>query len=57
MKKLLIVLMIFFIFSISSCGEKSSEKMYIEAARLTDEEKDITELLGIDTQYHIYDFY
>lgn len=57
MKKFLTVLMIFFVFSISACGEKSSEKMYIEAARLTDEENNIVELLGLDTEHQIYDFY
>ena len=34
--------------SMSACTKSSSQEMYIEAAQLTDEEKNIAELLGLN---------
>ena len=57
MKKFLIMIC-FALISVCSvgCSAENSTKMYIETAQLTDEEKGITELLGIDKNYDIYDF-
>ena len=57
MKKFLIMIC-FALISVCSvgCSAENSTKMYIETAQLTDEAKGITELLGIDKNYDIYDF-
>ena len=40
-----------------SCGSKEeAPAMYVEPAALTKEEQDLTKLLGINTEYRIYDF-
>lgn len=41
--------------SVTACG-KSSQTMYIEPANLTEEEKNIAELLGLNTEQRIFDF-
>jgi hypothetical protein len=45
------------LFSVCACTGASSQKMYIEPARLTEEEKRIAELLGLNQAYRIYDFH
>lgn len=42
--------------SMSACAERASGEMYIEAAQLTEEEKDIAGLLGLNQGHRIYDF-
>ena len=43
---------------VAACSgdEPAVERMYIEPAQLTDEEQDIAELLGLNSDYLIYDF-
>lgn len=41
--------------SMSACA--NAQEMYIEVAQLTDSEKDIAELLGLNQQYSIFDFH
>ena len=43
---------------VAACSgdEPAAESMYIEPAQLTDEEQDIAELLGLNSDYLIYDF-
>ncbi len=43
--------------SMSACTKSSSKEMYIETAQLTEEEKNIAELLGLNQEYRIFDFY
>lgn len=59
MKKLMvIVLAIVGMLSMAGCAdkEKNEEKMYIEPARLIEEEEKIAVLLGLNTEQRIYDF-
>ena len=59
MKKLMvIVLAIVGMLSMAGCAdkEKNEEKMYIESARLIEEEEKIAVLLGLNTEQRIYDF-
>lgn len=43
-------------FSMSACAENNLGQMYIEEAQLTEEEKNIAELLGLNQEYRLYDF-
>ncbi len=43
-------------FSLSACAENNLNQMYIEEAQLTEEEKNIVELLGLNQEYRLYDF-
>ncbi len=43
-------------FPLSACTETNLNQMYIEEAQLTEEEKNIAELLGLNQEYHLYDF-
>ncbi len=43
-------------FFLSACTEKSQDQMYIEEAQLTEEEKAIAELLGLNQDYRLFDF-
>lgn len=43
-------------FSLSACAENNLDTMYIEEAQLTEEEKNIAELLGLNQEYRLYDF-
>ncbi len=43
-------------FFLSACTEKSPDQMYIEEAQLTEEEKAIAELLGLNQDYRLFDF-
>ena len=59
MKKLIVaVLVLIGMISMVGCSDipKSKEKMYIEPAKLTEEEEKIAELLGLNTKQRIYDF-
>ena len=59
MKKLMvIVLAIVGMLSMAGCAdtEKNEGKMYIEPAQLTEEEKEIASLLGLNTEHRIFDF-
>ncbi len=42
--------------SLSACAENDLDQMYIEKAKLTEEEKNIAELLGLNQEYRLYDF-
>ena len=42
--------------SLSACAENNLDRMYIEEAQLTEEEKNIAELLGLNQEYRLYDF-
>lgn len=42
--------------SLSACTGNDSNQMYIEEAQLTEEEKNIAELLGLSREYRLYDF-
>ena len=42
--------------SLSACAENNLDRMYIEEAQLTEEEKNIAELLGLNQEYCLYDF-
>lgn len=44
-------------FSLSACAENNLNQMYIEEAQLTEEEKNIAELLGLNQTYRLYDFF
>ncbi len=44
-------------FSLSACAESDLNQMYIEEAQLTKEEKNIAELLGLNQEYRLYDFF
>ena len=44
-------------FSLSACAENDLNQMYIEEAQLTEEEKNIAELLGLNQEYRLYDFF
>ena len=42
--------------SLTACAENNLDQMYIEEAQLTEEEKNIAELLGLNQEYRLYDF-
>lgn len=42
--------------SLSACAENNLDQMYIEQAQLTEEEKNIAELLGLNQEYRLFDF-
>lgn len=54
-KALCILLLCSMIFSLSACNS-DDETMYIEPAQLSTEEENMGRLLGLDTDYVIYDF-
>ncbi len=55
MKKFLVFLMtLVLLMSLAAC--KSDGRPYIEPAQLSEEEKSIASLLGLDTEHRIYDF-
>lgn len=57
MKRLLAVLLVLFAaLGLCGCGGKAGDTMYIEPAQLTEKEKDIADLLGLDTKQRIFDF-
>ena len=59
MKKWIVTLLVMIgMISIVACSdtEKSAEKMYIEPAQLTEEEKEIASLLGLNTEHRLFDF-
>lgn len=57
MKKLCCALFgLMLIFSLASCSEENSAKMYINAARLDQQEQDMAELLKSTSETQIYDF-
>ncbi len=58
MKKIMIcILTVLSITSLTACRTSDVKKdMYIEKAQLTEQEKNITNLLGMDSQQLIYDF-
>ena len=41
--------------SLTACAENNLDQMYIEEAQLTEEEKNIAELLGLNQEYRLYD--
>lgn len=43
--------------SLSACTDNDLDQMYIEKAELTEEEKNIADLLGLNQEYRLYDFY
>ena len=57
MKKLCCALFgLMLIFSLASCSEENSAKMYINAAKLDQQEQDMAELLKSTSETQIYDF-
>ena len=43
--------------ALTGCNEEADNpSMYIEPAQLTEEEENITALLGVDTEYYMFDF-
>ena len=48
--------LLFVMIFMSACTAERSEKMYIEAAQLSKEERKVAELLGLNQGQHIYDF-
>ena len=59
MKKWIITLVVMIgIISMIAClgAQKNEENMYIEPAQLTEEEKEIVSLLGLNTEHRIFDF-
>ncbi len=44
-------------FTLSACAESDLNQMYIEEAQLTKKEKNIAELLGLNQEYRLYDFF
>ena len=59
MKKWIITLVVMIgIISMIAClgAQKNEENMYIEPAQLTEEEKEIASLLGLNTEHRIFDF-
>lgn len=43
--------------SLSACADNDLDQMYIEKAELTEEEKNIADLLGLNQEYRLYDFH
>lgn len=58
MKKRAVVLLLIglVVFFVSCSSAENSPAMYIEAAQLTEEEKQIASLLGLNTEHRIFDF-
>lgn len=54
MKKRLFIWMILLVLILSGCAK--NEGMYVEPAQLTQEEENIAELLGLNTEHRIFDF-
>mgnify|MGYP000031610531 CR=1 FL=1 len=54
MKKRLFIWMILLVLILSGCAK--NEGMYVEPAQLTQEEEEIAELLGLNTEHRIFDF-
>lgn len=58
-KSLFIIITLLLVVALCGCtNEKENQtKMYIDVTKLTEEEKNIADLLGADTKQHIFDFY
>lgn len=55
MKRFTLILAVFLM--LSGCAQKHKDIMYIEPAQLTQEEQNIADLLGADTNQRIFDFF
>ena len=54
MRKARFVWIILLVLMLSGCAK--NEGMYVEPAQLTQEEQEIAELLGLNTEHRIFDF-
>lgn len=55
-RSLAVLLVLVAALGLCGCGGKTGDTMYIEPAQLTEKEKDIADLLGLDTKQRIFDF-
>lgn len=44
------------VFTLSACTQSDTRQMYIEQAQLTNQEQNIADLLGVNQDFHLYDF-